>query len=152
MASLRGVAPSYPTWQLLSGGSPTPTSGFRTAGQATSGSAMAGFPGLERKFRRGRPRGKRVCLCRRKRRIAREVSKPPGSGGTLVRGQPAEGGHGGGGERARSEHRGGPGEWGGDRSCEGWGWGVRCEEALASPGDFGGREGREGGRAMTGGT
>uniref|UniRef100_A0A667H2J8 palmitoyl-protein hydrolase n=1 Tax=Lynx canadensis TaxID=61383 RepID=A0A667H2J8_LYNCA len=42
---------------------------------------MAGFPGLERKFRRGRPRGKRVCLCRRKRRIAREVSKPPGSGG-----------------------------------------------------------------------
>ncbi|XP_064445840.1 acyl-protein thioesterase 2 isoform X2 [Mirounga angustirostris] len=81
VASLRGVAPPYPTWQLLSGGSPTPTSGFRTAGQATSGSAMAGFPGLERKFRRGRPRGKSVCLCRRKRRIAREVSKPPGSRG-----------------------------------------------------------------------
>uniref|UniRef100_A0A8D1FSK8 palmitoyl-protein hydrolase n=1 Tax=Sus scrofa TaxID=9823 RepID=A0A8D1FSK8_PIG len=42
---------------------------------------MAGFPGLERKFRRGRPRGKSVCLCGRKRRIAGEVSKPPGSGG-----------------------------------------------------------------------
>uniref|UniRef100_A0A3Q2H176 palmitoyl-protein hydrolase n=1 Tax=Equus caballus TaxID=9796 RepID=A0A3Q2H176_HORSE len=42
---------------------------------------MAGFPGLERKFRRGRRRGKSVCLCRRKRRIAGEVSKPPGSGG-----------------------------------------------------------------------
>ncbi|EAW95081.1 lysophospholipase II, isoform CRA_e, partial [Homo sapiens] len=37
-----------------------PASGFRTVGQATSGSAMAGFPGLERKFRRGRPRGKSV--------------------------------------------------------------------------------------------
>ena len=83
-ASLWGVAPRYPTCQLLSGESPKPPSGFRTAGQATSGSAMAGFPGLERKFRRGRWRGKSVCLCRRKRRIAREVSKAPGSEGTLV--------------------------------------------------------------------
>ncbi|XP_058160116.2 acyl-protein thioesterase 2 isoform X2 [Dasypus novemcinctus] len=41
---------------------------------------MAGFPGLKRKFRRGRPRGKSVCLCGRKRRIAPEVSKPLGSG------------------------------------------------------------------------
>ncbi|XP_059854098.1 acyl-protein thioesterase 2 isoform X4 [Delphinus delphis] len=39
---------------------------------------MAGFPGLERKFRRGRQRGKSVCLCGRERRIAREVSKSPG--------------------------------------------------------------------------
>ena len=54
VAWLWGVAPPYPTWQLLSEETPTPTSGFRTAGQATSGSAMAGFPGLERKFRRGR--------------------------------------------------------------------------------------------------
>nr|XP_012605962.1 acyl-protein thioesterase 2 [Microcebus murinus] len=58
-----------------------PTSGFRIAGQATSGSAMAGFPGLERKFRRGRPRGKSVSLCGRKRRLARAVSRAPGSGG-----------------------------------------------------------------------
>ncbi|KAM9685705.1 acyl-protein thioesterase 2 isoform 1-T1 [Trichechus inunguis] len=42
---------------------------------------MAGFPGLKRKFRRGRPRGKSVCLCRGKRRTAREVLKSPGSGG-----------------------------------------------------------------------
>lgn len=39
--------------------------------------------------------------------------------------------------------RGSPGEWGGDRSCEGWGWGVRCEEALGGLGYFGGREGQE---------
>lgn len=31
----------------------------------------------------------------------------------------------------------------GNRDCEGWGWGVRYEEALASPGDFAGREGQE---------
>lgn len=49
-----------------------------------------------------------MCLCGRKRRIAGEVSKPPGSGGTLVRGQQAEGGHWG-----ASAHREGLGEWGG---------------------------------------
>lgn len=74
----QGVVPLWATWQLLAG-EPGPASGFRTAGQATSGSAMAGFPGLERKFRRGRPRGKSVCLCRRKGRIARPVSEAPGS-------------------------------------------------------------------------
>lgn len=78
-----------------------------------------------------------MCLCGRKRRIAREVSKRPGSGGTLVPGQQAEGGH-----WRRSDRREGPGEWGGgNRNHERWGWGVRCKEALASLGDFGDRKG-----------
>lgn len=80
-----GEWPLYLTWQLLSVESLTPTSGFRTAGQATSGSAMAGFPGLERKFRRGRQRGKSVCLCRRKENRPRGLEtlkewRYPGSG------------------------------------------------------------------------
>lgn len=45
------------------------------------------------------------------------------------------------GEGRRPDLRGGPSEWGGDRGCEGWGWGVKCEEALAGLGDFAGREG-----------
>lgn len=74
----QGVAPLWETWQLLHWKAGH-ASGFRTAGRATSGSRMAGFPGLERKFRRGRPRGKSVCLCGRKERIARTVSEAPGS-------------------------------------------------------------------------
>lgn len=61
----QGVVPLWTTWQLLAG-KPGPVSGFRTAGQATSGSAMAGFPGLERKFRRGRPRGEECVSVREK--------------------------------------------------------------------------------------
>lgn len=74
----QGVVPLWATWQLLPWKAGL-ASGFRTAGPATSGSRMAGFPGLERKFRRGRPRGKSVCLCGRKGRIARTVSEAPGS-------------------------------------------------------------------------
>ena len=33
----------------------------------------------------------------------------------------------------------------GNRNCEGWGWGVRCEEAPAGLGEFRGRDGEEGG-------
>lgn len=83
---------------------PEPTSGSRTAGQATSGSAMAGFPGLERKFRRGRPRGKSVCLCRRKENRPRRLEtatewRYPGPG-------PAGGGR-------YCGQVGPPGKWGG---------------------------------------
>lgn len=74
----QGVVPLWATWQLLPWKAGL-ASGFRTVGRATSGSRMAGFPGLERKFRRGRPRGKSVCLCGRKGRIARTVSEAPGS-------------------------------------------------------------------------
>lgn len=74
----QGVVPLWATWQLLPWRAGL-ASGFRTAGRATSGSRMAGFPGLERKFRRGRPRGKSVCLCGRKGRIARTVSEATGS-------------------------------------------------------------------------
>lgn len=56
-------------------------------------------PGTRTEVPAGAAEGKSVCLCRRKRRIAREVSKPPGSGGTLVRGQPEEGGYRVGGDR-----------------------------------------------------
>lgn len=67
-----------------------PASGFRTAGQATSGSAMAGFPGLERKFRRGRPRGKSVCLWEKENcPSGRESPRERGTraGGRAERGQ-----------------------------------------------------------------
>lgn len=43
----------------------------------------------------GGGRGGRECLCGRKRRIAREVSKPPGSGGTLGLARRQRGGTGG---------------------------------------------------------
>lgn len=78
-----------------------------------------------------------MCLCGRKRRIAREVLKRPESGGTLVPGQQAEGGH-----WRSSDHREGPGEWGrGNLNYERWGRGVRYEEALASLEDFRDRKG-----------
>lgn len=55
----------WATWQLLAG-KPGHTSGFRNAVRATSGSEMAGFPGFERKFRRGRLRGEECVSVREK--------------------------------------------------------------------------------------
>lgn len=66
--------PAVPNMATPISGSPKPPSGFRTAGQATSGGAVAGFPGLERKFRRGRWRGKSVSV------PEKEENRPGGLG------------------------------------------------------------------------
>lgn len=83
----------------------------------------------------GGGRGGRECLREKEETRPRGLEAPrewryPGPG------QQAEGGH-----WRRSDHSQGPGEWGGYRNYERWGWGVRCEGALANLGDFGGREG-----------
>lgn len=72
-------------------------SGFRTAGRATSGIRMAVFPGLERKFRRGRPRGKSVCAGERGESPERS-RKPLGVRYPGVRAARLRGSRGGGGE------------------------------------------------------
>lgn len=71
-----------------------------------------------------------MCLSRRKRRTAREVSKPRGSEGTgsRTRGRAEEG------RCAGESDPTGSRRAGGGTAVVRWGWGVRRGEALAGGG------------------